>query len=318
MNQFQFTITDYTTNPAGDVAVIDEPVGWDGLEFKLARHTEWHGFFDYFDKDISMLEFDGVGFGILKDAYELVGVEAEVTLLIEFRCSETDSFEEIYEGNFDFLTYEQTCGDRCFIKINVNTTSCLVQFKNRYDQKVNIESLRTFDLPDGDSDDLSAYSGIGFEMLLEPNDVFLRTFYQITDPSTFNFTDTGGALTGENFNHYYTFYLDVSTENTLPTFGAITNNTDVNNSIGGGPLQYFLDNGFPYFELTELSKLACYGDFNISVHVAGDLTEDTNSDRNYGISFFLLRLEPDGTQTTLDTITPSAAATISSIFFTPS
>lgn len=299
MNQFQFTITDNTQSPAV-VTVIDEPVGWDGLEFKLARHNDWHGFFDYFDKDISMLEFDGVGFGILKDAYELVGVEAEVTLLIEFRCSETDSFEEIYEGNFDFLTYEQTCGDRCFIKINVNTTSCLVQFKNRYDQKVNIESLRTFDLPDGDPDDLSAYAGIGFEMLLEPNEVFLRTFYQITDPSTFNFTDTGGAIVGEVFNHYYTFYLDISTENTLPTFGAITNNTDVNTAIIGGAFEYFLENGFPYFELTELSKLACYGDFYINIHVKGEFTEDTNSDRQYASGFALVKVESDGTVTVLD------------------
>lgn len=183
MNQFQFTITDNTQTPAV-VTVIDEPVGWDGLEFKLARHNDWHGFFDYFDKDISMLEFDGVGFGILKEAYELVGVEAQVTLLIEFRCSETDSFEEIYEGNFDFLTYEQTCGDRCFIKINVNTTSCLVQFKNRYDQKVNIESLRTFDLPDGDADDLTAYAGINFEQELLPNQIPVKSAWDIEEPET--------------------------------------------------------------------------------------------------------------------------------------
>lgn len=301
MSQFRFTIIDYTVNPAGDSTVIEEPAGWDGIVLKLKRHPEWHGFFDYFDNAISAFQFDGEGFSILQDAYVLLGVEAQLELLIEFACSETDAFEELYTGHFDFNTYTENCGDRCYIEINVETTSCLVQFKNRYDQKVNIESLRTFDLPEGDADDLAAYAGIGFEQTLLPSQIFLRTFYQMTAGNVFNFSDPLVVLLGDACSHIYTFALDIPVETTLPSFAGITDNYDVLNSVPPSPLANFITNGYPIFELQELSKLACYGEFNISVHVNGQFTEDTNSDRGYGSQFVLLRVEPDGTITVLDT-----------------
>jgi hypothetical protein len=306
MSKYKFTIIDYSVNPAGDSTVIPEPVGWDGLIIKLQRSPEYHGFFDYFDNSISGLQFDGEGFDIIKSAYSVLGSAAKLELEIEYACSETDSFEPLYTGRFDFNTYSETCGDRCFIEINIETTSCLVDFKNRSDQKVDLESLRSFDLPDGDPDDLTAYAGLGFDIELLANAVFLRTFYQMTDGNIFYFTDGVGALLGEAATHYYTFALDKPVETTLPSFAGITFAYDVLNGTPPSPLENFITNGFPIFTLSELSALACYGDFNISAHVKGNFIEDTNSDRNYGSSWVLIHVDTGGTITVLDTQTIDA------------
>lgn len=141
----KFTITDYTTSAAGIATVIDEPVGWDGLGMRLKRSPGWHGIWDFFDDSYNQLQFDGVGGNILRAAYNLKGVEACVKILIEYACSETDAFQELYTGDFVFLRYNDNCGDRCFVECGVESTSCIMQFKNRIDQKVDLDSLRPFD-----------------------------------------------------------------------------------------------------------------------------------------------------------------------------
>lgn len=140
----KFTIIDNTVN-LGTSTVIDEPVGWDGIGMRLKRDKGWHGFFDFVDDSLTSLEFDGAGRDVLAAAYDLAGAEAEMSLLIEYQCSETDSFDTLYTGRFVFIKYEFICGDRCYVTCGLETTSCIMQFKNRYDQKVDLDSLDTFE-----------------------------------------------------------------------------------------------------------------------------------------------------------------------------
>lgn len=144
----RFTIIDYTTNPAGDSTVIDEPVGWDGIALRLKRDTEWHGFFDFFDDSVASLQFDmNAGFEILTAAYNSLGLLAKVELLIEFQCAEGDTFQQLYLGRFVFGKYKSYCGDRCYVECGIEAINCLMQFRNRYDQQVDLDSLNSFDDP---------------------------------------------------------------------------------------------------------------------------------------------------------------------------
>jgi hypothetical protein len=141
----QFTIIDYTTNPLGISTVIDEPIGWDGINLRMKRDKVWHGFFDFADDSVASLQFVGDGFGILKTAYETYGASANVQLLIEFQCADGDPYEQLYLGRFVFSTYKDTCGDECFSEITLEALDCLMIFRNRYDQQVDLDSLNTFD-----------------------------------------------------------------------------------------------------------------------------------------------------------------------------
>lgn len=141
----KFTITDYTTNPAGVSTVIDEPVGWDTIGMRLKRDQKWHGFFDFFDDSAAALEFVGTGYSILQTAYQAYGVQAVLHLVVEYACSQIDDYETVYTGRFVFSSYQQTCGDICSVKIGVESVSSLMQFRNRYNQKVDINSLTPFD-----------------------------------------------------------------------------------------------------------------------------------------------------------------------------
>jgi len=144
MNE-RFTLIDYTIDPLGVYKVIEEPVGWDAIKLRIARDEDWHGFFNFIDDSVNSLEFDFNAFTILQDAYQLQGALANVHLLIEFQCAEGDSYEQLYLGRFVFSSYKAICGDRCFSTCSVEALDCLMIFRNRYDQQVDLDSLNSFD-----------------------------------------------------------------------------------------------------------------------------------------------------------------------------
>lgn len=144
MNE-RFTIIDYTTDPNGIDTVIDEPVGWDAISLRMKRDKTWHGFFDFVDDSVASLQFVGDGFSILKTAYEAFGAQAKCELLIEFQCAEGDDYDTLYLGRFVFSSYKDECGDECKAMIGVEALDCLMVFRNRYDQQVDLDSLQTFD-----------------------------------------------------------------------------------------------------------------------------------------------------------------------------
>lgn len=141
----KFTITDYTTNPAGDSTVVNEPVGWDSTTLRLKRDKNWHGFFDFFDDSYGNMQWHGVAAGILKNAYHANGVQANCRLLVQYACADTDTYQELYTGKFVFAKYAEACGDMCYVECGVEDSNCLMTFKNRYDQKVDLDTLTPMD-----------------------------------------------------------------------------------------------------------------------------------------------------------------------------
>lgn len=151
--RFKIESLDQVCNPGG--TIIDEPVGWDAIYMTLKRDKTWRGFFDFFDDSLGSLQFDFKnqplpgGGQILKELYDTYGIDAEATLVIEFQCADLDTWDELYRGRFVFSKYKFTCGDMCYVEIGLENVSCLMRFANRYDQKVDLDSLATFDAGEG-------------------------------------------------------------------------------------------------------------------------------------------------------------------------
>lgn len=137
---FKLTITDYTYDELGVATVIDEPVGWDGIKIRLKRDKNWHGFFDFFDGDLDSFRFYGDAHQILSAAYLNYGIDAVVTLKIEYNCEEGEDYEHLYTAKFAFDKATFVCGEDCYTNIGLENENCLMQFRNRYEQKVNLDS----------------------------------------------------------------------------------------------------------------------------------------------------------------------------------
>lgn len=153
---WKFTLTDNTSGSPVET-VIEEPIGWDNISIKLKRDAIFHGIF--FDFSVSSLKFIGDGYTILKDAYTSFGIEADVTLKIEWACS--NAYETLYDGRFSFDKYKEQCGELCYVELNIESTGCLMTFRNRLDQKVDLSSLTDFA-----GNALEAYGGLPKEISL--------------------------------------------------------------------------------------------------------------------------------------------------------
>ena len=137
---FKFNIIDYTTNPLGDTTMIDEPVGFDAVDLAFKRDEQWHSIFEFFDDTIKGLKFYDNAMGILKNAYDTTGIDANVLLEISYRCDEISEFLPLYTGSFFFSSYKEICGIECYVEIGVQSTSCLMKWRNKFDQKVDLEN----------------------------------------------------------------------------------------------------------------------------------------------------------------------------------
>jgi len=139
--QLRFTIIDSN----GGETEIQEPVGWDAITLRMKRDKTWHGFFDFVDDSMDSLQFVGDGFAVLKTEYEDKGAHANVQLRVEFQCADGDAYDLLYLGRFVFSSYKEICGDECISTCGVEALDFLMIFRNRYDQQVNLDSLRPFD-----------------------------------------------------------------------------------------------------------------------------------------------------------------------------
>jgi hypothetical protein len=176
--------------------VIEEPVGWDATKITIKRDLEKHGvFFDYQGNDFRFYDnrkgergaFDvpydeefsankpGGAFGIIKDEYETYGVEGNLILIIEQSCG--TAFEELYRGRLAFREYKEYCGSECYCKIPIETTSDVITLNNRFDQKVNLESLVSFD----GITNMDAYEKLGKKIQLKSKGVFMKDQANLTE-----------------------------------------------------------------------------------------------------------------------------------------
>jgi hypothetical protein len=147
-----------------DVA-IEEPIGFDEIVFNILRDENWRGVF--FEASTSALQFYGEAFDILQGLKISYGVDALAIFRADVRCEGEAEYSEAIRGKLNFAQYKERCGNECLISLPVEQDGCIMTLRNRYDQKVNIDSNIAFNK----STVLQDYTGLGFNMELSGQNI---------------------------------------------------------------------------------------------------------------------------------------------------
>lgn len=149
---------------------IEEPQGFGEIVLNLSRDDNWHGVFS--EASASSLGFYGVAAIYLKNKKTTEGLRADVTFRALMTCGGVyDEQQDILTGKIDFRTYKETAGQLCLVYAAVQQTGCAITLRNRYDQKVNMDSNIAFDGITG----LQPYAGLGHELTLPTRELQVAT-----------------------------------------------------------------------------------------------------------------------------------------------
>jgi len=137
--------------------IIDEPVGWDAMRITLKRDAEFHGVF--LEVAGQNLQYHGDAKTILKTEFDTHGVAGQCSLIIRQQCAGEKIELERYK--FLFISYEYVCGAQCYVVCPVETNSEVANLRNKLTQKVDLETLKTFE-----GTTLPAYDKLAFDIEL--------------------------------------------------------------------------------------------------------------------------------------------------------
>jgi hypothetical protein len=171
---------------------IEEPQGFADIILNMKRDDNWHGIF--FEASTSELSFYGVAAAYLKNKKATEGLKSEVTFKAYQACGVYEEPELLVEGRLDFGKYTESCGGTCVVEIPVEQLGCLMTLRNRYDQKVDLDSTVTFNKMSA----LQQYEKINFAMDLPAKAIRVALEGRVSnEPYTiqFNFNQTGTSTT---------------------------------------------------------------------------------------------------------------------------
>ncbi len=199
----------FTFNAATDNKIISEPIGWNDIEFIIERNKEWHGIFIEHSLPLQFYndpnDSDKDAFNYLKDIFDEFGVDGYVLMKVELACSDTDDYIEEGQWRINFTSYTEVMDNGlCTIELNLEPDDCLMTFKNRYDQRVDLDSLESFD-----GEVLVDYSALGTSIVIEPKSLPIITDVtfdnEVVEDSTlylYGGTDTITAGTGTSYQEF--------------------------------------------------------------------------------------------------------------------
>lgn len=195
--------------------LVDEPQGWSEVVLNITRDDNWHGVF--FEASSSTLIFYGDGANLLIAEKDANGLAAYATFRAEATCGETI---DILEGSFDFGTYVKKCGNTCSVSIAIEKSGCILTMRNRYDQKVDLQSSVAFDK----MTQLQDYTGLDINLELTAQKLNIGNEANMQDtPVTEIITDNVNWGDSDGFNNYKGYMcppLPVVTNASLGTFNA--------------------------------------------------------------------------------------------------
>jgi hypothetical protein len=151
---------------------VDEPKGWSDISINVKRDEQWHGVF--FEASTTSLTFYGAGAALLQTEKQANGLAASATFRAEAVCGETI---DVLQGNFDFGTYSEKCGNDCAVEISIERSGCTMTLRNRYDQAVDLSKTTAFD----NMTLLPAYTGLNMGIELTAQQLLLINEAYITD-----------------------------------------------------------------------------------------------------------------------------------------
>lgn len=195
--------------PNTTTEIIDEPVGWDAIEWTAKRNMKHHGMFLNISTD--SFEFVGDAFTILNNEYDTYGANADLTFLVEYDCDYTNFWTEYYRGKFDFNTYVRECGDYCCVKIAISSNSCVDVFLSRNDQDINLAT--TVDLDNKSVTPLTEYA-----VRFNGQTIVLRNKANNDGGEPFNYTIADNLGTAGGRYYYFPCYLPTNVINEFGSF----------------------------------------------------------------------------------------------------
>jgi len=252
-----------------DSTEIDEPLGFDDLTLSVRRDPVWHGVF--FEASNTTMGFYGDAYDIIKTAKETTGIDSTIIFRAQQRCEGESEYTTIVEGKLNFSSYSETCGNECIIRMNVEQENCAMLFKNRLDQKVNIESLEAFD-----GAALEPYAMLGVTMPLATQEIPISADASVASE--------GDWVSLENL----VFFLGEQNLLVRPTYGVVNDNSiltgqlDNPGNVFQEPTEFFLLS--PQVLLEENSDCISQ-DFYYKIRLKGAVDIDITDSVGFGATF---------------------------------
>jgi hypothetical protein len=251
---------------------IEEPIGFDSIAFNVMRDPLWHGVF--FEASSSQLGFYGASFDILKTAKESYGVDAVVIFTASSKCDGETEYTEAISGKLNFASYQESCGTECIIRMSVEQANCAMVFKNRFDQKVNIDSNVAFDK----ITNLEDYTGLGFNMELDTQEIPISADADVSADSDFLSLTALDFFLGEQDLLIRPVYLNV-TDNSI-----LTGRLNDPSNVFQDPTETFL---LTPQVLLEENQDCIAEEFQYEIRLKGAVDIDVTHSEGFGATFTL-------------------------------
>lgn len=121
---------------------VEEPLGWKNLGVKLARDARFHGVFSEFTT--KTLGFSCDGAELILNKYNALGVDAKLTLDIEYRCDFFSPWQNFFSGVLVVSNLRRTEG-LLFVECTVEEDSVAMRLRTRYDVPVDLLADKCLD-----------------------------------------------------------------------------------------------------------------------------------------------------------------------------
>lgn len=126
-----------------DDLAIEEPLNFSDIAMKVTRNEDYHGVI--FEASIGGLIFTGAAYDYIMEKDETEGLKAVMIFKAENRCEEDAEFEEVLTGKLNMAKLKSKCGTSCSVTVPIEQKDCTMLITNRFDQKVDLDSLVAFD-----------------------------------------------------------------------------------------------------------------------------------------------------------------------------
>ena len=140
MAAFRWTLVNTIS---GTLVLANDPKGWNEVDLILERDLTYHGIFQEWAFDLDF-HCDGGGKEYIDNIYETQGVNALVTLLIEYTCTD-GTFETLFDGKLNLTKYINKSKDSSELttQVQIVRNDITQTIRDRQDIKVNLNELVT-------------------------------------------------------------------------------------------------------------------------------------------------------------------------------
>lgn len=267
MPNFRWTLN----NTVSGILVIGDPMGWEELNLTLVRDELWHSVTSEF---ITNLGFyctlpSGIEGGkeYIDNIYETQGIDALVTILVEYRCAD-ESFDTLFDGKLNMPTYktgiDDDVGEMTFVDIVRNDFWQTV--RDGRDIPINLNSLIALD-----GSALTAYTFAPASINLSSQIIDLQSEIDGTaflDQNIFDGIIRPQFATGVAEQIYFQSLLPVTTDD-LTTIG---DNPDFHNK-SNIPITVIEPNLVTFYNSEENSPIRFPETYTVSWNITGTFTD---------------------------------------------